>query len=191
MVYDHEGEVVATYEVSGWDIAYDPKGKSFWIAGGKLAKVAAKTGKVAFVMEIATWSSSSLAVHPGTGKVWVAIRKYEDVRGSKNQLLGFDNDGTLKHTVELGEETPFHVSVDPNDGAVWLVLFRKAVRRYTPDGKLAAEHKLHALSCQADPATGGVWVATPEEVLRLDRKGDVKVRVKHRRRTSQAWLAGG
>ncbi len=39
-------------------------------------------------------------------------------------------------------------------------------------------------------ATGGGWVARPEKVLRLDCKGEVKVRVKHKRKTTQAWLAG-
>src|SRR5262249_14512864 len=48
LVFSARGMVLATYDVSGWDIAYDKKGKAFWICGPKLAKVSADKGTVAF-----------------------------------------------------------------------------------------------------------------------------------------------
>jgi DNA-binding beta-propeller fold protein YncE len=193
VVYDAKGKEVASYDVTGWDIAYDPKGKAFWIAGRKLAKVAAKTGKVAFDKEITTWSSSCVAVHPETGKVWVTVRRYgPQIPGSKNQLLGFDNDGTPKHTVELGDEdevTPFHVSVGPK-GVVWVTLFGKSVRRYSAAGKLEAELKHKAITASADLTSSDVWVVTQTEVLRLSAAGKVLKRAAHRKKTTQAWIVG-
>jgi len=190
VVYDAKGKKVATHDVSGWDIVYDPKAKSFWLAGQKLTKVAAKTGKVAFAKPITTWCASCLSVHPGTGKVWVTVREHPQVAGSKNQLLGFDNDGTLKHTVELEDQSPFHVSVSPKTGAVWVTIFNKSVRRYSPTGKLEAELKAEALTAAADLSSADVWVVTPTEVQRMGPKGKVLKRAKHRCKTSQAWIVG-
>jgi hypothetical protein len=188
LVFDRNGTQLAVHDVGGWDIAYDGKSKSFWIAGPNLAKVSA--GKVVVDKKITTWCASSLAVHPASGAMWVTVRRHPDVQGSKNELLGFDNDGNLKKTIALGDKTPFRVSVDVRDGSVWLTLFRQAVRRYTAGGELGAEHELHALAAEADARTGGAWVVTPEETLLLGRKGEVQFRVKHRGKTTQAWIAG-
>jgi hypothetical protein len=118
--------------------------------------------------------------------VWVAVG---DQPGT-NQLLAFDNDGNLKKSIPLGDRNPFHVSVDAVDGTVWLTLFRHAVHCYGADGKLEAEHKLHALAAQTEPRSGGAWVVTPEETVLLSRKGESRLRVKHKGKTSQAWIAG-
>jgi hypothetical protein len=187
VVFDAEGRQRAAHDVSGFDIAYDAKSRAFWVVGRRLAKV--QGGRVVFDKAITAWCSACLAVHPGTGAVWVAARDHPDVAGSRNELLGFDNDGTLRHKVPLGAEGPFHVSVDAKDGSVWLTLMRKGVRRYTADGTPAAEHAVPALAAEADPRTGGVWVVTPDETLHLSRKWEVTFRVRHKGPTSQAWLA--
>jgi hypothetical protein len=190
VVYGRGGKVLDTHDVGGWDIVYDPKGKSFWVAGQKLTKLSAKSGKVAFSKTITTWCASCLSVHPATGKVWVAVREHPQVAGSKNQLLGFDNDGALRHTVELDDLSPFHVSVSSKTGAVWVTIFNKSVRRYSSAGKLEAEHKVEALTAAADLTSDDVWVVTATEVRRMGPKGKVLKRAKHRGKTSQAWVVG-
>lgn len=188
VVFDAHGNQQIVHNVSGFDIAYDGKSKSFWIAGPNLAKV--KQGEVVVHKQITTWCASSLAVHPITGMVWVAVRRHEQVPNSKNELLGFDNDGELQKTIALDDAIPFHVSVDARDGAVWLTLFRHSVQRYTAAGKRDAEHELKALAAESDVRSGGVWVVTPEETVLLSRKGKALFRVKHNGETSQAWIAG-
>jgi hypothetical protein len=188
-VFSPKGKLLATYPVSGWDVAYDKKSRAFWIAGRDLAKVDARQGTVAFVKNITTWCASSVAVHSVTGRVWVTVRRHPQVQGSRNALLGFANDGTLKKTVALGNETPFHVSVDPKRGSVWVTLFRRSVQRYGADRKLEAAYAFDALTAEADPTRGGAWVVTSQETLLLDRKGEIRQRVRHKRRTSQAWIA--
>lgn len=187
VVFDAEGRQRASHGVSGFDIAYDAKSRAFWVAGDRLAKL--QGGRALFDKPVTAWCAVSLAVHPGTGAVWAVARDHPDVRGSKNELLGFDNDGTLRHRVALGKDDPFRVSVDPKDGAVWLTLMRKGVRRYTAEGKLEAEHAAPALAAEADARTGGAWVVTPDETLHLGRRGEVTFRVRHKGPTSQAWLA--
>lgn len=188
VVFDAQGNQKTVYNVSGFDIAYDRKSKSFWIAGRNLAKV--QQSEVVIHKQITTWCASSLAVHPTTGMVWVAVRRHEQVPNSRNELLGFDNDGDLRKTIALDDAMPFHVSIDGRDGAVWLTLWNHSVQRYTAEGKLEAEHELKAKAAESDARSGGVWVVTAEETVLLNRKGEDLFRVKHKGETSQAWIAG-
>lgn len=189
VVFDSNGKRLATHQVNGWDIAYDKKDQAFWIAGPKLSKISVATGVVSLSKSITAWCSSSLAVDPITGTAWVAVRDHPDVAGSKNELLAFNNDGELAFSIPLADKDPFHVSVDPKTGNAWVTIMRQSVQRYSPDGKLRSEYKLKALTCEADPATGGVWVVTPHETLRLNMDGATEVRVEHKAKTSQAWIA--
>jgi hypothetical protein len=190
VVFDAKGKRLTTYDISGWDIAYDKKGKAFWIAGRNLARIGVDNSTLV-IEGITAWCSSAVAVNPMTGAVWVAAREHPDVPTSNAELLTFDSTGKLTNSIQFGQKDPFHVSVDHRDGAVWVALLRHSVRGYSAGGKLEAEHKLEALACQADPATGGVWVVTPEEVVRLDRDGKVQARARHKGKTTQAWIAGG
>jgi hypothetical protein len=187
VVYDAKGKQLAEHNVSGWDITYDCKSKSFWIVGRNLAKV--RAGRVIVNKPIAAWCAASVAVHPTSGVVWVAVRDHPQVANSKNELLSFDNDGNPRKTIALDKKDPFRVSVDGRDGAVWLTLFGQSVERYTAEGELEGEHKLHALAAEADPRSGGAWVVTEEETLLLDRKGKIAWHVPHKGKTSQAWIA--
>ena len=189
VVFSPAGKELAVHKVSGWDLAYDPKGKAFWLAAKDLVKVSLE-GKELVHKNVSTWCSSCLAIHPDTGRVWVAAREHPQVAGSRNELLAFDNDGELKHTIPFGERSPFHLTIDKKTGAAWVTDFKTAVRRYDVDGKLEADRKIEALAAHADPATGELWVVTPEETVRMSATGEVVKRVKHAGRTSQAWIAG-
>lgn len=186
-VFDPKGKLLETHDVSGFDISYDKKGKAFWIAGPKLAKVSVD-GKIAFSKDIAVWCSVSVAVHPTTGQAWVVARRHPQVAGSKNELLGFDNDGTPKHAIDLADNGPMHLSIDHRSGDVWVASSRKSVRRYSSEGKLQADHALEAISCQADRSSNDVWVVTPEKVIRMDPKGKVLHEGRHKSKTLVAWV---
>jgi sugar lactone lactonase YvrE len=199
VVFSSEGKQLAEHDAGGWDIAYDTRGKRFWLAGKHLYKVSAKqltpaTPSTLLVRkDIAGWCSACLAINQKTGQVWVVSRQY--IRGSgRNELLGFDNAGRPNVTVPLDEgeprKFPFHASVDSKTGSVWVTVLRHGVRRYTAEGKLDGEFKFPALATQADEATGGAWVVTGEEILRVGAKGEVLRRLKHKRSTSQVWVTG-
>src|SRR5262249_32102101 len=152
----------------GYDLAYDWKGKAFWLVGQELLKVTTD-GKVLLQKPLAEWCAVSVAVEHKTGTVWVVARQYA-LGGGRNERLGFDNDGKALHTIPLGTRNPFKVAVDERDGAVWVANKRKSVLRYTADGKLAREDNVPALAVEADRSTGNAWVVTPEEILTMSRE---------------------
>jgi len=189
VVYDPQGKILATYDVIGFDIVYDKKEKAFWLAGQKLTKIDARSGQVLAWQEITTRCASSVAVCPSTGNIWVALRQHPQVHGSKNELVAFSNKGLAQHRIDLGDATPFHVSVDEQDGSVWVTLYHLGVRRYSPDGVLKAVQTLPAIAAESDPSTGDAWMVTSEEVIRLNPDGDMLFRKKHKSTTSQAWVS--
>ena len=194
-VFDGDGKSIAKYDVHGYDIVYDEKGKAFWIAGKNLAKVETRTGKFLCNTDITTWCASSVDVNSKTGTVWVTVRHHRDVAVSTNRLLEFDNDGNRIKTIDLGEGSkdhpivPFCVSVDQDDGSVWLTLFRYGVRRYSSTGELQIEHIMWALAAEADPESHGAWVVTPQKVVRINSDGTILNQVDNKSGTTQAWMA--
>jgi DNA-binding beta-propeller fold protein YncE len=189
VVLSPAGKELAVHKVSGWDLAYDAKSKAFWLAAKDLVKVSLE-GKELVRKNVSTWCSSCLAVHPDTGRVWVAAREHPQVAGSRNEVLSFDNNGELKHTIPFGERSPFHLSIDKKTGSGWVTDFKTAVRRYDVDGKLELDRKIEALAAHADAATGELWVVTPEETVRMTATGEIVKRVKHAGKTTEAWVAG-
>lgn len=189
VVYDDKGKEVASYDISGWDVAYDRKAKAFWIAERKLTKITAAKGDLVCSVDVSTWCASSVDVDPRSGAAWVAVREHPDVAGSSNRLLKFDPDGKESAAIDPGQKSPFRVSVDPKDGSLWVAHLRKSVERFSSDGKSEAEHPVEALAVQVDPTGGNAWVVTPTEVQKMTPKGEVTKRVSHAGKTSQAWIA--
>ena len=189
VVYDDRGREVASYDIPGWDIAYDRKARAFWIAERKLTKITAAKGDVILSADVSTWCASSVDVDPRSGAAWVTVREHRGVAGSSNRLLKFGADGTQLAAIDLGQRQPFRVSVDPKDGSVWVAHIMKSVQRFSAEGKSEAERPVAALAVQVDPAGGHVWVVTPTEVQKMTPKGDVTTRLRHAGRTSQAWIA--
>ena len=189
VVYDGKGKEVASYDISGWDIAYDRKAKAFWIADTKLTKIAAAKGEVILSVDVSTFCASSVDVDPRSGAAWVAVRLHPQVAGSGNRLLKFDANGKALAAIDLNQKTPIRVSVDSKDGSIWVAHASKSVERFSADGKSQAEHLVHALSVQVDRAGGAAWVVTPTEIQKMTPKGDVLTRALHAGKTSQAWIA--
>jgi DNA-binding beta-propeller fold protein YncE len=186
-VYDPRGKQVATNDAYGFDLAYDPKGKAFWSAGTDLVKLS-PAGNVLIQKNITGWCSSSLAVDAKSGMVWVLTRKHPQA-GGKDALLAFDTDGRERHAIELDQGPPFRVAVDPTDGVVWVTIWNKSLLIFTADGKLKDKHEFQALAVDVEVGTGNAWVATAEEVLKINRDGKVLSRAEHKARTTQAWIA--
>ncbi len=196
-VYDPRGELLARHDgFSGYDIAYDAHGKSFWMVSKQVVRVAADKlgalgpGDYLRVPQVADWCAVSVDTDPRTGRAWVVTRRHSQIQiGGRNRLLCFGKDGRIDADVDLGDLMPFRVSVDSKDGSVWVALLRKAVHRYSNRGVLEHSHDLKAMAVQADPETGGAWVVTEEDVLLISRSGEVKSRLPHKSRSSHSWVA--
>jgi hypothetical protein len=189
VVYDDKGKVVVTHSITGWDIVYDRKAKAFWIADRQLKKVGALKGDILFSKEISKFCASSVDIDSESGSAWVTVRETPNIAGSSNQLLKFDANGKALATIELGMKAPFHVSVDPKDGSVWVAHFGKSIERFSKDGKSEAEYPVAALTVQVDPDGGDIWVVTSMDVQKMTPNGDVTKRISHAGKTSQAWIA--
>lgn len=189
VVFDDQGQELGSYDVSGWDIVYDPKAKAFWVAEAALTKIDPVKKQILFTIPITDWCSSSLDVDPKSGCAWVAVREYPGNKKTANCLLKFDPEGKEVAAVELDRKSPFRVSVDPHSGAVWVAKLNDSVERFSPEGKSELQVKVEAISLQADPSGDGVWVTTPTEVQKRNVKGEVVEKVKHARQTWQAWMA--
>mgnify|MGYP002780577392 CR=1 FL=1 len=191
-VYDVRGKLVATHDCDGSDIVYDPKAEAFWVAGERLTKFDAATGKTLFALKLHDWFTPSLDVDPRTGDVWVALRADPRVAKSGHRLVKFGPNGKELAVaplswVDAGQSGPERVSVDRADGSVW-VGCRQGLERFSSEGKSQARYDQGVLAVQVDPA-GGVWVVTRTETQKLSPKGEVLVRVKHAGPTDMAWIA--
>ena len=190
VVFDEKGKEIASYEIPGWDIVYDRKGKSFWIAEKKLTRVIAATGKVVFSTEVATYYVRSLDVDPNTGNAWVAASDYEPKQMlDRNRLLRFDPDGKELRSINTGVKVPIRVSVDPKNGSVWVANAGTSVERFSANGKWEVEYPVEARAIQVDSAGGDVWVVASNDVQRMTAKGEVTSRLSHASLSRQVWIA--
>jgi hypothetical protein len=135
------------------------------------------------------WTAGSVDVDPNSGSVWVALRRLGNLPGASSLLLKFDSNGEQLASIDMGEKVPFKASVDRTDGSVWVANLQKSVQHFSADGKPLAEYAAHALTVQADPLGGDVWLITPDEIRRMTATGSVTQRIKHPSRTSAAWAA--
>jgi hypothetical protein len=186
-VYDRKGERQASHPHHGWDISYDRTSRTFWLAAEELIKVD-PDGKTLVQKRITRWCSSSLAVDQRTGNVWVTTRKHPQA-GGENALMAFDSDGLEVHNIDLGERSPFRVAVDSDNGMVWVAIFGGPVLHFTRRGDAEGELDVKSLALEVEGYTGEAWVATKDEVLRLNHKGTVLRKAQHKRDTSQVWIA--
>jgi DNA-binding beta-propeller fold protein YncE len=175
-VIDANGRSVARHDVSDWLIAYDPTERAFWLAGKQLTKLST-TGQVLTQCEKERIAPRSLEVDPKTGTVWMVNQMNPNVPFSNDELLGFDSHGKRVFQTSLEDRMPIQVVVDPLDGTVLVVCWRKAVLRFDSKGKRLAEHPILALSLAVEPSTGCLWVATDEAAVKLDRDGKEIARV--------------
>jgi hypothetical protein len=186
-VLDSVGGLLVTFKNAAYDLALDGKDKALWLAGENLTKISL-AGDVLVHKKISGWCSSSIAVDPGNGLIWVTTRQHGQ-GGGQNELLGFDRDGKNLHTIPLDTRMPFRVAADPLTGTVWVANWKKTLLQFSKDGKLQAEHDIPALAVDVETESSNIWVVTPEEVLKLNKKAEVMARARHVNKTTQAWIA--
>lgn len=187
LVFDAKGRELMSYDAFGVDIAYCSKENAFWIVGEKLEKIFATDGFVDLSKRITAWCAVSLDIDPRSGAVWVAARKHPDVNDSKNELLKFDRHGKLIAAIALGEKNPMQVSVDPQDGSVWMVNFKKSLERFSADGKHLADYPVPVLTVQADPS-GYLWAVTATSIQKLNSKAETLLKIDLADKTGGAWI---
>lgn len=128
------GQLVATYPIGGYDIAYSDRDDSFWVVGKRVTKIG-KDGEVLYRMaDEVPWLATCVSVDQITGTAWVVVRDHPSFPESKPELLAVDKNGRLQQRIDLGDLIPFSVAVDSDNAVVW-VGCRGTTLRYTTQGE--------------------------------------------------------
>ncbi len=186
-VHSPEGKRLASYPVTGYDMAFDPKNRSMWVVAQDVTRLSLE-GKVLARQRVTDYYALSVAPCPLTGNAWVSVGSGGG-RAATDHVVAFDKD--MKEVARFSTDGArcVRLAVSPRDGCVWAALSFREIRRYSKEGRLEATFKLEVTSLDIDPATGGVWATTPEETLRLTRDGKITARIAHKAKSSQAWIA--
>lgn len=189
IVFDVNGNEVASYPVRGVDLVFDPDADAVWIAGYQLIKLSS-SGETLFREPVAGWCYSSISLNPTDGSVWVAERDHPDVWKSANRLWLRNADGSVRREIPLGEHDPFVTSCDPASGDVVYSGYKEPIRRVGESGEPVDVSSLTARSI-AFGGEGGqdLWVATDDGVSRLNAAGEAKSIHAFPKKSSQAWIA--
>ncbi len=186
VVFDQDGNEIATYPYRAMDMAYDPNSDAFWLVGREILKLS-RNGEVLFREPSDGWCCNAVSVNPNNGRVWVA-ENYQ--MGVPDDRLSLRNpDGSVARNVALGDEHVFVLECDPRGGGAFFGGIKMSLERVSPDGKRRKIGKFPATAVSVSPTTGDIWIATEEAVLRLDEAGNIKVTIPFTAKSGQSWIA--
>jgi hypothetical protein len=188
VVLDIKGNRRARHPIRGVDIAYDPVDQAFWVVGKDLARIDRHGTELLKISNFAAWTCTSVAPIPGAGEAWLAERKHPQVAGSRSRLVRVSTKGEIRQTVERDDWNPFGVACEPGTRQAWVVDLGKALVR-VPRGEAPREPiPIPALAVAIGGESGQIWVATPDQILRL-KFGVAVVKIALGKPSGQVWLA--
>ncbi|MBN2127899.1 MAG: right-handed parallel beta-helix repeat-containing protein [Sedimentisphaerales bacterium] len=176
-VVSPQGNVLATYEIPGYDIAYSSRDKSFWVVGKEICRVD-RAGQIVARVTGVGYAAVSVATDPHTGEAWVAIASHSQVPKSRNELWHVDATGVVRHRLDLDELRPYCVRVDSDHSVVWVGCRGTTLRYDTSGNRLASTRGESAFSIALSGRKEVAYLADrtgAHEVVVLD-SGHVKSR---------------
>jgi hypothetical protein len=190
IVLDSAGKLLARHSISGFDLAYDQPGDTFWIVGPTSLKRLDRSGKP-LVREFPdpVHGYFSVACAPFAEGAWLVERSHPQVAGSIDQVLFVSNEGKRLKQVHRPGWHPFGVACDARSSAAWVVDLRNALLRIPLEGDDIIEQPIPAVAVAVASSTGHVWAATADHLLRLDDRGRVELKLARRAPSQQCWLA--
>jgi beta-lactamase regulating signal transducer with metallopeptidase domain/thiol-disulfide isomerase/thioredoxin len=188
VVFDQQGNELATYPCHGIDIVYDAHTESMWLVGYEILKLN-REGEVLFRKPAEGWCYVAASVNPADGSVWLAERSHPDVPQSRDRLWHLDSDGKVKLRLDLDDNSIFLVACEPKTGDAWFGGLNAGLRRVGSDGKIDDAIPLNARSIAISPTTDDFWISTEDAAEKIDRSGRVLATAPHRRKSSQSWMA--
>lgn len=154
VIIDQLGSIIQEAYYGGFDIVVDENFNSIWIVGDKITKLDMNLNKIISLDPI-EWCGVSID-YTSNGSVWIAERMHEQVNNSKNRLIKLSNDGKIILTINLGNKSPFCVSVDRYDDSVW-VASDHSILKYNNAGVLLFEIFKSTFSIKVNPNDHSVW----------------------------------
>ncbi|MDB5390229.1 MAG: resA 1 [Planctomycetaceae bacterium] len=188
VVFNPQGDEVATFSFSAMDIAYDPHSDAFWLVQNDIVKLN-RQGTELFRKTLATWTCAAVSVNPTNGQAWVAERLHEQIPGSKNRLWLFNADGSVRKEWDFGDSHLYTVACVPKSGDAWIgFVGNGGIRHVSHNGPIGDLIPLRVSQFSVSPTTGAIWTATRDAVLKLDSDGKTLLKSPFRGPSSQAWL---
>ena len=184
VVFDRDGNEIATYPYRAMDMAYDPRSDAFWLVGREIIKLS-RNGAVLFREPIADGCCNAVSVNPNNSRAWI-VENYRT--GGPDDRLSLRNpDGSVAENVALEDGHVFVLECDPRGDALFGGC-KISLQRVSPGGKRRAIGKFPAMAASVSPTTGDIWIATEDAVLRIDENGAVKTKIPFSGKSSQAWI---
>jgi len=158
--------------VSGQNLDINPKDRTIWLVGKNICKIK-KEGETLFSLEnIIGWCAADVSINPSDGTAWVAERDHPDVFGSQNRLIKVSASGEILKAIDM-QFDPFSVSVDTNDGAVWVATLEGILMKFDQDGNLLKTIEKAGFSVRFDAKDGSCWVAGKGGIFKYSASGDL------------------
>jgi thiol-disulfide isomerase/thioredoxin len=187
VVFDPSGNEVAAFPFRAIDLAYDPHGDAFWLAGYEILKLN-REGKPLFRKRVDGWCCASVSVNPTDGSVWLAERQHPDIPRSKNRAWLLGADGSVRREVQLGDFHLCAIACVPRTGDAWAAGLGSGLRRISAAGEAGDAMPMRAYSVSVGRESADVWAANDQEVLKLDGAGKVLLRLAHPKPSQDSLL---
>lgn len=159
------GQLLATYPINGFDIAYSDRDDSFWVVGETIRRIG-KDGKVLCrVADEISWLAVCVSVDQRTGIAWIVARDNPTVADSKPELLAVDKNGRMQQRIDLGDLLPFSVAVDSDNGIVWVGCMGTTLRYTTAGEKLKSARYAWGFSIVPGSSRDDVIAASQFELV--------------------------
>ncbi|MEM7453928.1 MAG: carboxypeptidase regulatory-like domain-containing protein [Planctomycetota bacterium] len=177
VVFDPDGNEIASWPVRGVAMSYDGFSDSFWLVGYDIIKVS-REGEVLHRETIDGWCCSGVAVNSNDGTVWVSERDHSDEARSASQLRKLHNSGRLLKTVAL-EIDPANVMLDPKTEKLWIPGWGGVVTCDTAD--LSIETIESGPAIRAGVSEFGIWAIDQDGYSMIDRDAGIVFEFEHGR----------
>jgi protocatechuate 3,4-dioxygenase beta subunit len=167
VIFGPDGSELRRVTVKGYDIAYSPHDKCFWVAGQKVWKVDLDGNVIAEAPTAFAWCSMNVAVNALDGSVWVAERRHPQVAESHDRLWQFSSDA---QPIRQIDRPASGIALDETRGVAWIAGGGELCK-LSFTGEELATIPINAFSVAVEPDTGYAWTAAPDGVFRTDTDG--------------------
>ena len=189
VVLNNKGISGAHYPVRGTDIVYNPDDEAFWVVGRDFVRIDRQGKELVKFPNLVAWTCVSIVPILRTRSAWVIERRHPQVAGSRARLLRISARGEILQEVERANWNPMGVACEPKTSMAWVVDMHKGLIRVPRNQDPLEPLPIPALAIAISSTSGQIWTATENEILRLDAKGVVIVRIPFEKPSGQVWLA--
>lgn len=187
VVFDPDGNEIASHPFRAIDMAYDPFTDSFWLVGYEVIKLS-RSGEILFRERVRGWCCASVSVNSTNGQVWIAERDHPDIARSENRVWLRDSSGAVLKKTDLGKDDIYVIEYDPSTESALFSGYQRPLRRITAAGEISEVAEYSARGISAGVSQDSIWVSTRDAVLRINSDGAVQSTTKFSGESTTSWI---